>query len=139
MSYETPIEYQIAIILQDNGLGTFATDIFCAKEPDAPDDCITIYNTGGIPDDCLDRDSRGAESPNFQVRVRNNDYLAGYAVMESIREVLNKKSNTITDSVDVTTIESWMITLPNSIMRDTTNRPVITANFSCLRDVVVLD
>jgi hypothetical protein len=136
MDYDDPLVYQVALILQAAGAGTFKTDIFVGKEPDSPDDCITLYDTGGIPDDCLDRTSRGAEQPNFQVRVRSNNYLIGHAIMNIVRTTLEKKKNTVTDSGGTVSIDTWLTTLPNNIQRDTKNRAILTANFSAIRSVV---
>lgn len=136
MNYEDPIEYQIALILQAAGIGSFKVDIFVSKEPDSPDNCVTVYSTGGLPDDCLEPDERSSEIPNFQVRVRNADYAAGHAVMEAIRAVLNKRKNTVTDSGGAVRITTWLTTLPHNIRRDTKNRPIRVANFSAMRALV---
>jgi hypothetical protein len=127
------IATQIAQILEAEGVGTFATDLFAAKEPDSPDNCITVYDTGGVPDDCLDLDVRAYETLNFQVRVRNNKYITANSEMESVRDVLDKGKNTIVDSNGTLYFTTWLTSLPIQLQRDTKNRSVVTANFSCFR------
>ena len=133
MAYSSIVAHQIAQILDAAGIGTFATDIFVAKEPETPDNAITVYNVGGIPDNCLDRDERSGEVHNFQVRVRNRDYLAAHAAMESIRDELEKQTKTLIDSGGTNTFQIWQETLPIDLQRDTTNRAIVVANFACMR------
>jgi hypothetical protein len=128
-----PLVTDIATILNGDGLGTLGTDIFASKEPDQPDNCITIYNTGGLPDDCLDLTSKD-EICTFQVRVRNNSYLSAYAVMDLIRASIEKsKYNVIADSGGSTYYSIWSTSLPIDLQRDTTNRSIVTQNYACLR------
>jgi hypothetical protein len=123
----------IATILNGDGVGTLGTDIFASKEPDSPDSCITIYNTGGQPDDCLDLTSKD-ELCTFQVRIRNNNYINGYVVMDAVRDSIEKaKFKVITDSAGSTYYSIWSTTLPQDLQRDTTNRTVIVQNYACLR------
>lgn len=135
-----PVAYDIGKILENEGIGTFGTDIFASKEPDQPDNCITVYNTGGFPDECLDTGISQNELCNFQVRVRNNDYLTAYTVMTSIRNEIEKaKYKTITDSNGVTFYSIWATSLPIDLQRDTTNRCIVVQNYSCLRYLQIPD
>ena len=123
----------IATILEGDGVGTLGTDIFASKEPDSPDNCITIYNTGGLPDDCIDLTSKD-ELCTFQIRVRNNNYISAYTVMDAVRDSIEKsKYNVITDSNGSTYYSIWSTNLPLDLQRDTTNRSIVTQNYSCLR------
>lgn len=133
MAYEDLVVYQIAQILQNEGVGTFATDIFVSQEPGNPDNCITLYNTGGLPDGCLSRTERSGEIHTFQVRVRNNDYLTAHAKMEAVRAELEKQQKTLADSGGTNTFRIWQTTLPLDLPRDTTNRAIVVATFACLR------
>ena len=134
--YSTNPLVVVAQILEDDAVGTFATDIFISKEPDSPDNCLTLYWTGGFPDDCLDVDSRNREVINFQVRVRNNDYLTAHAKMEEVRDSLEKaKFKQVSDSTGDLDVSCWLTNLPNDLQRDTTNRSIVTANFSMMRSL----
>jgi len=128
-----PIVKDVTTILQAAAVATLGTDLFAGKEPNSPDNCITIYNTGGTPDQCLDLDSDD-ELNTFQVRVRNNDYLAAYAVMDSIRDVIEKDKFAIVAGVGGSTYLSiWSTGLPNDLQRDETNRVIVVQNYACLR------
>lgn len=135
MGYDTPVNYQIALLLENNLIGTFGTDIFCSKEPDSPDSCLTIYNTGGIPSKCLDPDERSDEILNIQIRVRNNTYRYCHYKMDAIINVLHKQLPTLNDM----TMEIYMVGLPMRLPRDTTNRCFLIENFSLLRHLTVGD
>lgn len=128
-----PVAYDIAMILDTEGVGTFATDIFVSKEPNDPDNCITIYSTGGIPNQCLDL-AENDEICYFQVRVRNNNYLTCYSVLTSIQaEIQKAKYKTVTDSNGTTYYSIWSTTTPIDLQRDTTNRCIVVQNYACLR------
>lgn len=133
MAYSDVVVYQLAQILEDDGVGTFATDIFVSKEPESPDNCVTVYNVGGQADQCLDPDERSGERHDFQVRVRNRDYLTAHAKMEAVRDSLEKQVKTLSDSGGTNRFRLWMTTLPRDLQRDKTNRVIVTANFSCIR------
>lgn len=134
MSYSVPVAYQIAQILENEGVGTFATDLFVSKEPDEPDNCVTVYSTGGLPDFTLTRGNRSAEVLNFQVRVRNNDYLTAHTKMEAVRTAIEKrKFIQLVDSAGTMDFAIWLTGLPNDLQRDTKNRSIVTADFSCMR------
>lgn len=129
MGYDTPVNYIIALLIENNLLGTFGTNIFCGKEPDSPDACITVYNTGGIPSKCLDPEERSDESLNIQIRVRANSYRYCHLKMDSIINLLHKQMATLNDIE----MQTHMVGLPMRLPRDTTNRCFLIANFSILR------
>jgi len=133
MAYSDLLVFQIAEILEADGVGTFATDIFISKEPDSPDNCITIYKTGGLPDNCLTVGNRSLEIHNFQVRVRNNNYLTAHTVMESVRSSIEKGIKTLVDSGGTNYFKIELNSLPIDLQRDKANRAIITANFTCMR------
>jgi hypothetical protein len=133
MAYSDLVVFQISEILQADGVGTFATDIFVSKEPESPDNCITIYKTGGLPDNCLTVGNRTQEVHNFQVRVRNNNYLTGHTIMESVRTSIEKGIKTLVDSGGTNYFKIELSSLPFDLQRDTKNRAIIVANFSCMR------
>lgn len=133
MAYSDIVVYQVAQILENEGVGTFATDIFVSKEPDSPDNALTLYDTGGVPDGCLVKGERSGEVHTFQVRVRDNDYLTGRAKLEDVREQLEKARHSLADSGGTNRFSFWLTSLPVDLQRDTTNRSVCVANFACMR------
>jgi len=79
-----------------SGLGTFAGTttwgIYIGREPDSPDGVITLYDTGGPAEDAS---TNGAKStrllhPTFQVRVRHQSYVTGYAKALAVETALNR-------------------------------------------------
>lgn len=80
----------IAQHIHNNSLGTLATNLFIGHMPDTPNNCITIYETGGLPPSIeLPR-----MSPTFQILIRNTSYATGRALLTSIRTLFHQKYNT---------------------------------------------
>jgi hypothetical protein len=91
-----PID-DIAKYLQANNIGTLKTDLFETYQPDKPDACIAILDTGGFePDSYLP-----TGDPTFQILVRSIDYTTGKAKVDAIVNLLHLKANIqlVTDGV----------------------------------------
>lgn len=71
---------------------TFATDLFIAREPSKPDNCVTIFDYAGAPADLM-MINQGYERPSFQIRVRNTDYQQAWEEIERIKELLHGRAN----------------------------------------------
>lgn len=79
----------IADYLEDQSIGTVATDIFVGYTPSTPDSCITVLDTGGSqPDPYLP-----TKEPTFQILIRSLDYDAGKTKLDLIRTALHQKAN----------------------------------------------
>lgn len=80
---------ELAQYLADNGVGARGGDaqwgIHVSREPAAPNDVITLYDTGGDPPPAI---SVTLRSRSIQVRVRAVDYAAGVAKCEEIFNLL---------------------------------------------------
>jgi hypothetical protein len=63
------------------------------NEPDAPDNVVTVFDTGGVRED---RSMAGAElvHPTVQVRVRAADYATGWRKGRAVEEALALVRNT---------------------------------------------
>jgi hypothetical protein len=70
---------------------TYATNLFVGKEPTKPADCVTIYDTFGIPMQ-LNLETQGYEYPSIQIRVRNTSYENGWAIAEEIKNLLHGRA-----------------------------------------------
>jgi len=110
---------------------TFATDIFIGKEPTTPDNCVTIFDTGGGAPQLTFTQGERYEYPTFQIRVRNKSYLVGMAAIEAIKESLHGRAQ-----------ESWNGTLysvvycssgPALLDWDDSNRCRFIINFNAQR------
>jgi len=78
------------MLVAESSLGlTFATNLFIGKEPSSPNNCVTIFDTPGSgPDKAFDNSSKYYR-PSIQIRVRNSNYLTGWQVIHSIKELLH--------------------------------------------------
>lgn len=88
-----PVSVDIKAILEaygdSSGTGlSFGDNLFIGLEPDKPDNCVTIFDTGGYPP-YLGLTDIGYEYPSIQIRVRNLRYIDGWSVIENIKLVLH--------------------------------------------------
>jgi hypothetical protein len=68
---------------------TFADNLFVGREPAAPDNCVTIFDTtGGPPQHTL---AKGEDYyyDGVNIRVRNNSYTIGYNLALDIVRTLH--------------------------------------------------
>lgn len=96
---------------------------FIAEEPAAPNDTITIYDTGGsdpFPDAEL-------YYPTIQIRVRNLEYQTGYAKQLQILEALTLP--TTFEINDTRYIGVWNNGDIISLGKDQNSRYIFTANY----------
>lgn len=108
---------------------TFADDLFCFKQPDSPDLCVTLYDTGGFapqPNFRLDR-------PTVQARIRGgqNQYREAYAVAEDVKEFLRNLSNQTVNGTRY--IGFWAMNDIFFAGYDDKSRPEFTINFRMMR------
>lgn len=100
---------------------------FTGSEPDAPDDVVTVYDTGGLNPDT---DELDIERPTFQVRVRDRNYALAYARHRSIRDQL------IYDEFETDHARYALIVAETEILslgRDDNNRFILVANYRAMR------
>ena len=72
---------------------TFATNLFIGKEPPMPNNCVTVFDTPGFPPQAtLGIGDDDYYYPSVQIRVRNNDYLTGWALIQSILTSLHGRA-----------------------------------------------
>lgn len=109
---------------------TFGTDLFIGREPSSPDNCVTIFDTGGRPPQ-LTFDNEFYGYPSIQIRIRNNHYQVGWALVEQIKLLLHGKGQ-----------ETWNDTLysviycssgPAHLDWDENNRARFIINFNIQR------
>lgn len=95
--------YDIAKILEAYGESSgsgleFATNLFVAKEPAKPINCVTIFDYPGFPP-ALGLTDQGYEYPSIQIRVRNVGYMAGWEIAENIKTILHGLRTTVNDTL----------------------------------------
>lgn len=121
--------HDLAIYLSLNGIGTFPGTISVHAEPADPPNVVTLYDTGGQEPDT---DQLDLMRPTFQVRVRNTDPVAGYAIQELVRNLLMLPGRIATaDSAFVVITPSSDIA---SLGRDDNGRFLTTLNYSAIRE-----
>jgi len=89
----------IATILEGiSSLGlTFGVNLFIGREPTTPSNCVTIYDTPGMPPQ-LNLTDQGYEYPAVQIRVRDIKYQDGWDLISAINKELHGLSYEITES-----------------------------------------
>lgn len=80
----------VAEYLADQGIGSTtgaAVNIFVGKQPDDPDDCVSIWGLEGgqLPNPNV----KAFVYPRFQVLIRNTDYAAGGVKLKAVRDALH--------------------------------------------------
>ena len=77
------------ILLSNSSLGlVFNDNLYVGKEPTKPRDCMTIFDSGVFGQN-LGLTEYGYERQSVQIRVRNMDYLTGWAVVQGIKNYLH--------------------------------------------------
>ena len=115
----------------ESSLGlTFGTNLFIGEEPHSPDNCVTIFDTYGLPPQITFGGERYYR-PAIQVRIRNNSYSDGWEEAHGIMEFLHGKGQ-----------ETWNGTLysliqasgePSLLDRDKNSRARFVVNFNIQR------
>jgi hypothetical protein len=124
--------HDLALYLDASGVGTFAGTsswaIAAGREPIAPDDAVTLYDTPGPgPTD----DDQDLFEVTIQVRVRSNSYPAAYAKQVAIRDLLILP-NFIT--ADTSRFRGVFMTADIAgLGRDDNDRHLLVANYTALR------
>jgi hypothetical protein len=83
---------------------TFGTNLFVGKEPESPDSCVTIFDTPGAPPDRYFNQSQKYDRPSIQIRVRDNDYRNGWALTNSIKNLLHSYPPSVQSGTTYTAI-----------------------------------
>ena len=88
--------YIVSTLMVSHGLGTSPSangswPVYDAREPDYPDDCVTVYTTTGVVHSRAHPDGELAEHYGVQVRVRSAADNSGYAKANAIDEELLKQ------------------------------------------------
>ena len=126
--------FDLATKLQTLGFGTIAAEsgvsIAVSTEPDAPDECITVYDTGGAGPDTHEMDLL---RPTIQVRVRARTYAAGYARMRAIQIALIAILSETLDTYKFIMVQPISDIL--AIGRDENDRFHLTSNYQLLLEV----
>lgn len=69
----------------------FADNLFISREPDNPDNCVTLFDTPGFPPQ-LTFANENYEYPSLLIRIRNNSYTTGYTLAKQIFDALHGRA-----------------------------------------------
>lgn len=119
-------------LVAQSGFGSFGGSdqwaLYVDREPLAPDDVVTVYNTGGMPDVLITR----VEQPTVQVRVRSASAQSAWEKAQEAVDLLQAETGL---AVTGGRVVQWVaMGRPLQIMRDDMDRAVYTVNFRVMRD-----
>ena len=118
--------------LVNAGLGlTFASNLFIGKEPATPDNCVTIFDTPGASPEVFYDKTQNLDYPAIQIRVRNKSYIAGWNLINNIKEVLHNIGNTIIGDSEYLLIQCSQE--PALLEWDDSNRVKLVISFDLIR------
>ena len=113
-------------VLVAAGIGTFGGNIFIGSQPDTPDQCIVLYDTGGFPPESGYKYDR----PTIQISIRGEvgGYADAYAKAQLIKDTLH---NWKSESWNVLTryIGVWAMSDAMFLGQDDKHRPEFSVNF----------
>lgn len=128
-----PTSVDVVDLLGDAAIGVFGDTadwgIFIGAEPpDAPNNCITIYDTPGQAADPKFK----LDYPRFQVRVRSVNYVAGFAKAEACKAYLAAlPSQTLSGTLYV---GIWNVIDTFLLRRDEKNRFIFVNDWRVIRE-----
>jgi len=111
----------------------FADNLFLNREPAKPNDCITIFDYPGRPPQ-LNLTSQGYEYPSIQIRVRSHDYMIGWTLAESIKNVLHGRGQEVIEETLYSAISC--ASGPALLDWDENSRARIIINFNIQRRTI---
>lgn len=116
----------VAAYLEDQHIGTIATDLFIASLPPTPDNAVMVDYTGGLaPDRYLP-----VRNLSVQTTVRSKEYADGYDKIQAIFTALHQKlDDTVLEAGGVDVMQINALQEPTFIGQDETGRSIFTCNF----------
>ena len=110
---------------------SLGTTLHLHREPDTPDDCVTIYDTPSYPPDMMYSKEEVYYHSSIQVRVRSSDPDVGMALARDIMDALHNRAQETWNATLYTVIQATGE--PATIAWDENNRVIIVINFNLQR------
>ena len=113
---------------------TLGTDFFLSLLPDTPDNCVALFESGGVAPQYT-QGSTGTpviERPELQVITRHTSYETGRANANTVYLLLTAITNATINSNLYYRIEA--AASPAMFQRDDSRRVLFTTNFNVMRD-----
>lgn len=122
--------------LSTQGVGTVGTDIFLSNMPDAPDDCLAIFESGGF--ESVHTMSTGPglavlERPSIQVLCRSKRYDTARDLARQVDLVLNGVRDTVINGITYNYIVAQQS--PMQVGKDSLDRQEVAQNFRIQKSV----
>lgn len=115
------IARSFATFLEDNGFGTFATDLFIGGAPEKISTCYWITTAGGTPKQKNVTNNK-LKTYTLNIFYRNTNAETVYENLQSLEELIN--SDDCTQLTDYDTIEMEAILFPTDQDIDVQDRTV---------------
>ncbi len=123
-----PVSVDIKDFLVSQQAGEFGVDLFIGKEPSDPANCLTLFDTGGGEQNA----KLALDDTDLQIRVRDVNYLDGYAKLNSVKLLLEGKESFVVNANKY--IGIWATSNIAFMKRDENDRSIFTANFRLTRE-----
>lgn len=118
--------------LSSGGIGTLGVNLFLSMLPDAPDSCVAVFETGGLPSiHTMNGTTPIAEYPSVQVICRAKNYTTARILARDVDFLLNGLRNRTINGVQYKWVQHQQS--PFFIMRDENNREEIGCNYNIIR------
>lgn len=113
---------------------TLGTDLFLGVLPDAPSNCVALFENGGVSGlYTLGTDNLPKlERPQLQFIVRNASYATGRNLAETLYRLITQITNQTINGNLYLRIEA--VSVPDVMDRDQSKRVLFTCNFDVVRD-----
>lgn len=116
----------LAEYLEDNSIGTVATDIFIGGLTDSPDNQINLNQTGGVQPNR----QNPIKQPTIQVTVRNTAYDTGLNKITAIYDLLHQANDSVVlEAGGVDMMTCFAMQEPTHLFKDESDRHVFVCNF----------
>jgi hypothetical protein len=121
----------VGAVLQAAGVGTLGTNLFLSRQPDTPDACVTVVESGaGVNIYTHGVIGNALTMTNIQVTARaaREDYQSARSTITSVISALEAVAETTASSVRLLRVESLGRPIPMGY--DGNDRPEIAMNFT---------
>lgn len=109
----------------------YGTDLFISKEPPKPNNCVTLYDTPSYPPESTLKVGEELFNGSLQIRIRNLDYTAGFALAWNILLSLHERAQETWNGTLYTVVKATGE--PSLLHRDENDRVLIIINFNLKR------
>lgn len=113
----------LATYIDTNTSLTVGTDLFIGTLPSQQDNCVGIFQTGGVqPTTYLE-----VKKPTIQIIVRNTNYETAQQLSYTIYDLIHQKIGGTIGATNMYTI--FALQEPTEIGEDETGRAIFTCNY----------